>query len=123
MKTMLQFFKSHPEFITIPVIILLWIISIPILRLADPVSATFDAGVFQVPIFTVFQFLLYVATAWYILKLLFGTFYKYIKTKMKSDFNELTGWQKIKLSYSVFFILLALLAYLARTLVVSPVLS
>lgn len=123
MKTIFQFFKSHPEFISIPVLILLWIISIPVLRMADPVSATFDAGVFQVPIFTVFQFLLYVATAWYVLKLLFGTFYKYLSSKMKTDFNDLTKWQKIKLSYSIFFLLLALLAYLARTLVVSPVLS
>jgi len=123
MKTIFQFFKSHPEFISIPVLILLWIISIPVLRMADPVSATFDAGVFQVPIFTVFQFLLYVATAWYVLKLLFGTFYKYLISRMKTDFNDLTKWQKIKLSYSIFFLLLALLAYLARTLVVSPVLS
>ena len=108
---------KYPELLLIPAAIVLWVISIFVLRFIDPTSGVFDAGVFQIPIFSIIQFFIYVAIAWFTLGVVFGTFKKYLKIEMKSDFQFLTKWQKIKLSYAVFFSLLALLAYLARTLV------
>ena len=113
----MKLFKSHPELITIPLAVVVWIISIYALRSIDPTSGVFDAGIFQIPLFAIFQLLVYVSVAWILLGLVFGTFKKYLKKEMKTDFQHLSKWQKIKLSYSVFFGLLALLAYLAKTLV------
>jgi len=113
----MKLFNKHPELITLPIALLVWVLSIFLLRWLDPTSGTFDAGIFQIPLFSIIQFLVFVSVAWLVLGLVFGTFKKYLKTNMKSDFQKLEPWQKIKLSYSVFFLLLAVLAYLAKTLV------
>lgn len=113
----MKIFNKYPELISIPAAVLVWIVSIYILRAIDPTSGVFDPGIFQIPLFAIFQFLLYISIAWLVLGIVFGTFKKYLRSEMKFDFKELTSWQKIKLSYSVFFLLLALLAYLSRTLV------
>jgi hypothetical protein len=111
-----NFFRKYPELISIPVALLAWILSIDVLRLFDNTSAVFDAGVFQIPIFAIIQFFLYVSIAWLTLKVLYGTLRKYLQFEFKNEFQNLTTWQKVKLSYFVFFSLLAILAYLARTL-------
>lgn len=112
-----SFFKKYHELITLPIGFVVWMLSVHLLRWMDPTAAVFDAGIFQVPIFAIIQFLIYVAIAWIVLGVVFGNFKRYIKTEMKTDFKELDPWKKLKLSYSVFFFLLAVLAYLARTLV------
>lgn len=114
-----SFFRSYPELLTIPVGFLVWIASIPVLRWFDPTSGVFDAGVFQIPIFAVIQFFIYISIAWMVTGMVYATLRKYLKSDFKTDFNSLTSWQKIKLSYSVFFALLFVLVYLARTLVAS----
>jgi hypothetical protein len=112
-----SFFKKYHELITIPVGFAIWMLSVHVLRWMDPTAAVFDAGVFQVPIFAIIQFIIYVAIAWIILGIVFGTFQKYLKFNMKTDFENIQPWQKLKLTYSAFFFLLAVLAYLAKTLV------
>jgi len=112
-----SFFKKYHELWTIPIGFGIWLLSIQVLRWMDPTSGIFDAGVFQIPIFAIIQFLIYVAIAWAVLGVTFGNFRRYLQHQMKHDFENITPWQKLKLSYSVFFFLLAILAYLARTLV------
>jgi len=112
---MKQFFKKYHELLTIPTVILLFVLSIPVLRWLDPTAAVFDAGVFQIMILSAIQLVIYLAIAWMMLKIAFGHHRRYLQTRMKSDFDNLQPWQKLKLTYSIFFFLVALLAYMAKT--------
>ena len=108
--------KRYPELYSIPAALIVWILSVWLLRLIDPTSGVFDAGVFQIPIFAVLQLFVYVSIAWLILGSVFGTFRKYLLTNLKTDFNTLSKWQKIKISYFIFLTLLLCLVALSYTL-------
>lgn len=112
---MKNFFKKYHELLTIPAVILLFILSIPVLRWFDPTAAVFDAGVFQIMIMSMIQLVIYLAVGWIVLKIVFGHHRKYLENQMKSDFEKLTAWERQKLAYSIFFLLVALLAYMAKT--------
>lgn len=121
MKTVIKairgFFKKYHELITLPIAILLWIVSVPVLRAIDPTAATFDAGIFQIPVFSLIQLLLFLSAAWIILKLVFGQFHRFLIFEMKYNFSQLTPWQRIKLAYSIYFLLVAALVLLTRSAV------
>jgi len=110
------FFKSYPEFLSIPAAVIVWVISIPALRLADPTSGVFDAGVFQVPIFSVLQLFIYISMAWLLLRLVFGTQFRFIKYTFKETFETLTPWQKTIIAYGTYFVLVLCLVALSFTL-------
>ena len=109
-------FKKYPEILSIPITLVAWVLSVRFLRLIDQTTAVYDAGVFQVIIFAVIQLFVYVSVAWLTLGLVFGTFRKYLIENMKNEFQKLTSWQKIRLSYTVFFLLLLSLVVLSLTL-------
>ena len=109
-------FKKYPEILSIPIALVAWVLSVRFLRIIDQTTAVYDAGVFQVIIFAVIQLFVYVSVAWLTLGLVFGTFRKYLIESMKNEFQKLTSWQKIRLSYSVFFLLLLALVVLSLTL-------
>ena len=111
-----EFFKRFPEIYSVPIALVVWIISIPLLRLFDNTSAVYDAGVFQVIIFSVIQLLVYASIAWLVMGLLFGTYRKYLINELKPDFNKLSAWQKLTISYFIFFSLLLSLVLLSYTL-------
>ena len=124
MRTILRkiksFFKSYPELLSVPIGLLVWVASIHVLRWFDPTSGVFDAGVFQIPIFAIIQLFVFVSIAWLLMGLVFGTLRKYLANDFKTDFiKDLSPWQKVKLSFCVFFGLLLVVSYLARTLVAS----
>lgn len=108
--------KRYPELYSIPAALIVWILSVWLLRLIDPTSGVFDAGVFQIPIFAVLQPFVYVSIAWLILGSVFGTFRKYLLTNLKTDFNTLSKWQNIKISYFIFLTLLLCLVAFSYTL-------
>lgn len=108
--------KRYPELYSVPAALIVWILSVWLLRVIDPTSGVFDAGVFQIPIFAVLQLFVYVSIAWLILGAVFGTFRKYLLTNLKTDFNTLSKWQKIKISYFIFLTLLLCLVALSYTL-------
>ena len=110
------FLKKYPELITIPAAFVVWVLSVHVLRWFDKTSGIFDAGVFQIPIFAVLQLFVYASIAWLVMGLLFGTFRRYLLTDLKPNFNKLTPWQKIKISYVIFFSLLLSLVALSYTL-------
>lgn len=114
--TLKTFIHRFPELLTVPAGLLVWILSVRVLRLFDPTAAVFDAGVFQVPIFAIIQLFVYASMAWLLLGVLFGTYKKYLLNELKTDFNTLTTWQKIQLSYVIFFSLLLSLVALSYTL-------
>jgi hypothetical protein len=114
MKPIKRFFKKHHALLTIPTAILLFALSIPVLRWFDPEAGIFDAGKFQFIIMPIIMLLSFLAVTWIIFGLVFGTFKTYLMTTMKSDFNDLEKWQRIKLVYYTFFFLLAALVVLAK---------
>ena len=116
MKKVVEFIKKYPEILAIPIALIVWKLSVYVLRYLDPTSGVYDAGVFQIPIFALIQFFVFVSIAWLTMKILYGTLRKYLQTDFKKDFEELDKWQKIKLAYFVFFGLVFLLAYLAHIL-------
>ena len=59
--------KKYPEVFSIPVALAVWVLSITVLRWLDPTSAVFDAGVFQIPIFSVIQLFVYASISWLVL--------------------------------------------------------
>ena len=109
-------FKKYTEILSIPIALVAWVLSVRFLRIIDKTTAVYDAGVFQVIIFAVIQLFVYVSVAWLTLGLVFGTFRRYLIENMKNEFQKLSSWQKIRLSYSVFFLLLLALVVLSLTL-------
>jgi len=116
MKKITSFVKKYPEILAIPIGLIVWKLSIYVLRILDPTSGVYDAGIFQIPIFAIIELFVFTSIAWLILKLIFGTVRGYLTGDFKEDFAKLEGWQKIKLSYFIFFALLLTLAYLSNTL-------
>lgn len=116
MKAIIKFLKKYPEIVSIPVAFVVWALSVRVLRFFDETSATFDAGVFQIIIFAVIQFYVFVSIVWLTMKLMYGTLRRYLQCTFKCDFKTFTPWQQAKLSFFVFFALLAVLAFLATTL-------
>jgi len=113
------FFKKYPEFLTIPAGLVIWIASCNLLRWIDPSSGVFDSGVFQVPIFAIIQLFIFVAIAWLLMRIVFGTVTKHLKTDFKTEFTNLIPWQKLIISYGIFFALLYALILLSHTLIAS----
>lgn len=111
-----RFFKRYPELLSIPAAFGGWVASITILRWFDPTSGTYDAGVFQIPIFAIIQLLVYVSISWMLLGIVFGTARTFLKSELKSAFENLSSWEKIKYSYGLFFALLFALVALSYTL-------
>jgi len=115
-KKTVDFCKRNPEILAIPIGLIVWKFSVYILRFLDPTSAVYDAGIFQIPIFAIIVLFVFVSTAWLFLKLIFGTARRYLSTEFKNDFQKLEKWQKIKLSYAIFFALIFILTILSTML-------
>lgn len=107
--------KKHHVFLTVPLAVLSFFLIVPVLRMADPTAAAFDAGVFQIPVFSASLFFFYLAIAWLAFRIIFGNHYRFLTTEMKSNFQNLTSWQKLKLSYYIYFLLVALLVMLSKS--------
>ena len=109
-------YKANPQILWIPILFVVWAVSVPLLRLIDPTAAVFDAGIFQIPLYGVILLVFALFITWHTVRIIFGTIQKYLKTEFKTDFIKLTKWQKITLSFSVFFALLFVLALFMLTL-------
>lgn len=124
MKTVLKFLIVWNELWTLPLAFILWWLSPYLLHIIDPTAGTYDAGIFQVILFTIVQFMIYHALAWIFLKITFPGVYKYLDDKIESKINENPGmafpdrhyteWQKAKLSLFVFALYLLSMVMLSR---------
>ena len=115
-KSLTWIWKKYPEIFSIPAAIAIWIISVSVLRLFDHTAGVFDAGVFQIIIFSILQLFVYLSIAWLILGLLFGTVRSFLKNNMKESFYNLSHWKKIVISYGLYFFLVFCLVALSFTL-------
>ena len=112
--------KKYPELVVIPTMLLAWYGSIRLLYYIDGGSGTFDYGVFQIIVFSAIQFSVYLSLAWFLLKIFNGTVRKFIQFDFKKKFKELTPWEQIKFSFSVFGFIIFCYVLLARVLLVTP---
>ena len=118
-KIMLNHLLSWHEYVTIPVALVLWYFSPKLLQLIDPTAATYDAGVFQVIIFTIIQFLIYNAVAWVVFKLTFPKMYKMLDDEIEHKVmnnGAITMWEKIKIVLWVFSLYLISIVLLSRVI-------
>jgi len=107
--------KKYPELLSIPIGFILWTL-IKIGLKTNPENAPLDDGIFMIIPFTFIQFTIYISLAWMFLGIIFGTFRRYMQADMKADFINLTKWQKIKISYAIFFALLYAIVVLSTSL-------
>lgn len=113
-----KFFLKWNEFITIPLGILLWIFSTPILRFFDSTAATYDSGIFQIILFTLIQFFIYHGIAWFMIKVTFPSIDKYMdnvfEDLMKGD--SMTDYQKVTIIVWILTIYIGAFVFLSRIL-------
>jgi len=114
MKKLIKFLTNWNEFLTIPLAIVIWVLSPRVLRWIDPTSATYDAGVLQICVFVVIQFLIYHGVAWLIMKITFPKLYKYVNEMFDVEFENISKWQRLKVVLSVFALYLVALVLIAK---------
>lgn len=106
------------EFITIPIAFILWILSPLLLRMMDPTSAVYDAGIFQVILFTTIQMLFYNGIIWFILKITWPQLYHFLNDifEFTGDVKGLSTWEKVKIVLSIFAIYFLGIILLSRVI-------
>jgi hypothetical protein len=123
MKNILKFITKWSELITIPIAIMLWYFSDTFLRWLDPTSATYDAGIFQIILFSIIQFFILSGIVWIYIKITFPNVYKYLDDVLGNNLkendiqkNNLTQWEKSKIVLWLFSLFLIVITLLARVL-------
>jgi len=110
----INFLKRWNELFTIPIALVMWYWSSEVLRWIDPTAATYDAGVLQVCVLVIIQFLLYHGIAWLVIKITFPKLYDYINNAFDVEFHKITEWQRLKLVLSVFALYFLAIVLLAK---------
>lgn len=110
--------KLWPDFLALPLALLGFWLSIPILRWIDPTSGIFDTGIFQIII--VLAVLLTAINALIFLGVEFNfpmiwDWYK--KDILKRDWLAITPWQRFLLFLSLYFGLFILAVWIVTSLI------
>jgi len=118
MKKILSFFAKWSELVTIPIAFILWYFSGDFLRWIDPTSATYDAGIFQIILFTIIQFFIFSGIVWIYMKIAFPNVYKYLDDVLGPNLknNKMTQWEKSKVVLWLFSLLFLGIILLARVI-------
>ena len=119
MKNLIKFLKDWNELLGIPIALILWILSPWLIRIIDPTAGTYDAGIFQVILFTIIQYFIYSAVAWLSFKYTFPEAYRQLDNMFLLDThspNNLTAWQKSQLVFGFFALSFLALVLLSRTI-------
>lgn len=104
-KLVKKFFKKNPELLTFPITFVLWYMFGQIAYWFDPTQEPFPLVFIQDILFTTMKVAVYISAGWYIFKLIYGTFTKYLLSdNFKEDFKTLSQWQKILITIIVFFL-------------------
>jgi hypothetical protein len=116
LKRLKRFILKWNELITIPIGLIMWKYSGFLLRWLDPTSETYDAGIFQVILFTIISFFIYTGVVWIYLKITFPKVYKFLDDDLGIEKNELTKWEKSKIVLWLFSLFLLSMVFLARVI-------
>lgn len=106
------------EFITIPIAFILWILSPFLLRMMDPTSAVYDAGIFQVILFTTIQMLFYNGLIWLVLKITWPKLYHFLDDifEVDGEIKGLSTWERVKIVLFIFAIYFLGIILLSRVI-------
>ncbi|MEI2758974.1 MAG: hypothetical protein V9G42_06005 [Bacteroidia bacterium] len=100
---LLRWFKTWLlELWTIPLAIVVFISSVPVLRFIDPTSATYDAGILQKILFAVIASLVFNGLAWAGIRMVWKELFVFFQTQFKTDFNNLSNIHKVWVGLFVF---------------------
>lgn len=111
-----RFFQKWHEVAGLIVAMLLWYFSPQLLRSVDQTAAVLDAGVLQLLLFAIIGILVGHFIVRMGMRFGWPTLDDYLKTEFKHDFNQISKWEKLKLSCAVFFCLLFAFVALMHTL-------
>jgi hypothetical protein len=90
-----------------------------LLHWIDPTAATYDAGIFQIILFTTIQILFYNGLAWILIKLTWPGMYKFLDSSLeeKALANEsISEWEKCKMVLWIFTIYFMAIILLSRVI-------
>ena len=116
MNTIQKFIRKWSEVLVIPLALLLFWVSAPLLRKADPTAGVYDWGIFQVLLFASVAFFFGIGVVRLGLKLFAADFEHWFDNEFPKIFksNELTSWQKSIIAVWLFSLYLLFFAVLAR---------
>ena len=104
-----KFFYKNPELLTFPITFGIWFGMGLLIKWFRPEEEPFPLIFIQDILFTTMKVAVYISAAWYVFKLIFGTFTRYQLSKeefknkgLKEDFKLLTEWQKILITIIIF---------------------
>ena len=104
-----KFFYKNPELLTFPITFGIWFGMGLLIKWFRPEEEPFPLIFIQDILFTTMKVAVYISAAWYVFKLIFGTYTRYQLSKeefknkgLKEDFKLLTEWQKILITTIVF---------------------
>ena len=108
-KIIKKFFYKNPELLTFPITFGIWFGMGLLIKWFRPEEEPFPLIFIQDILFTTMKVAVYISAAWYVFKLIFGTFTRYQLSKeefknkgLKEDFKLLTEWQKILITIIIF---------------------
>lgn len=107
------------EYISIPLAILIWWISPVFLHWVDPTASLYDAGIFQVIIFTVIQFLIYHGVVWIMIKASWPGMYHFLDDTLEEKIlnnGSISAWEKCKMVLWIFSLYFAGIIFLSRVI-------
>lgn len=107
------------EYISIPLAILIWWISPVFLHWVDPTASLYDAGIFQVIIFTVIQFLIYHGMVWIMIKISWPGMYNFLDETLEGKIlnnGSISAWEKCKMVLWIFTLYFAGIIFLSRVI-------
>lgn len=106
--------RSLLVWLVLPLVVLAFIISGPVLRLVDPFAASPDIGILGLLVFGLLSGLAMVIISRWLLELLWPVFREFRKHHLEPIFKSLLPWQKLIIYLACYFLLLyALVASLA----------
>ena len=117
---LIKFLATWSEIITIPIALILWYFSDTFLRWLDPTAATYDAGIFQIILFSIIQFFIFSGVIWIYIKITFPEVYKYLDDTLGDNLDpkneKMTQWEKSKIVLWLFSLFLMGIILLSRIL-------
>lgn len=94
--------KTFTECLTVILMVVLFFLSSTVLRWLDPTAGTFDAGVLQTINLTLVKYAVFLLVTWFSFGFIWPDLRHFMIYYFKSTFNQLTPWQKILFSSSIY---------------------
>ena len=111
--------KVWPEIYSLPLALLVWLISPYAIWMLDPTAATFDTGILQIIVYVVVAITAFNGIVFLGIKLNFPVVYEFYKRTAGASFDKLTDFQKICILLFLYISLLLCCVCLAH-IMVSP---